>query len=148
MEDKPHPVSLVAVIFTRSSVIAIQEHANHENLGKTCPGATNKINVTRADFEKGEFEVSMGCIMNPDGTPDMPYSIDMECFCLLKADMSQLKTREEASKAIMITAHSVLYGAIREAVSWITGRQPYGPLTLGLSILRPPSTEETPAAKQ
>jgi hypothetical protein len=31
----------------------------------------------------------------------------------------------------------VVYGAIREAVLWLTGRQPYGPLSLGLSVLKP-----------
>lgn len=42
-----------------------------------------------------------------------------------------------------ITAHSVLYGAIREAVSWITGRHPYGQISLGLSILSSPPEERT-----
>ncbi|MFZ3160606.1 MAG: hypothetical protein WBI05_11840 [Rhodoferax sp.] len=35
------------------------------------------------------------------------------------------------------TAHNVLYGAIREAVSWLTARQPYGAVMLGLSVLQP-----------
>ena len=45
-------------------------------------------------------------------------------------------TEEEALRGVTITAHSVLYGAIRETVAWLTGRQVYGSLLLGLSVLR------------
>lgn len=144
MSHDQHPIILENIVFTRSVVVAIFEHANHENFGKAAAAPTNTVNITTADFETGTFEVVMRCQLNPEGSPEAPYTIDMECLCILRGDMVKLKTREEATRGVMITAHSVLYGAIREAVSWITGRQPYGTLMLGLSILKPkvePTTE-------
>ena len=58
----------------------------------------------------------------------------MECLGIFLADPKL--TKEEAMRGVTITAHGVLYGAIREAVAWITGRQPFGPLILGLSVLK------------
>jgi hypothetical protein len=64
----------------------------------------------------------------------------MECVGMFIVD--ETLPPEEAVRGVTITAHSVLYGAIREAVSWITGRQPYGQLMLGLSVLRPKTQDE------
>jgi len=44
---------------------------------------------------------------------------------------------EEALRAATLTGHQVTYGAIREAVMWLTSRQPNGPLLLGISVLPP-----------
>lgn len=68
---------------------------------------------------------------NINGDSAYPYIIDMECIGFFSVD-SKL-SKDEAMRGVMITAHGVLYGAIREAVAWITGRQPFGPLMLGLS---------------
>ena len=64
-----------------------------------------------------------------------PYSIDIECVGIFVVDDTLVE--DEAYRAVMITAHSVLYGAIRETVAWITGRHPYGPFVLGLSVIQP-----------
>jgi hypothetical protein len=58
----------------------------------------------------------------------------MECIGDFEADAGL--SDEEAERGVLITANSVLYGAIREAVSWLTGRQAFGSITLGLSVLR------------
>jgi len=87
----------------------------------------------------------MHTLLNQDGDPAAPYIIDMECIGMFIVDESL--AAEEAARGVTITAHSVLYGAIREAVSWITGRQPYGQLMLGLSILRPKSLDEKKPAE-
>jgi preprotein translocase subunit SecB len=81
----------------------------------------------------------MKTVLNPDADPADPYSITMECIGVFRIDPALPEA--EAKRGLLITAHSVLYGAIREAISWITARQPYGPLALGLSIL---STGQTP----
>lgn len=136
---KPHPIGLDRVMFTRSVVIAIPEHKPDDGTLTISP--ENKIDVAAVEGEPGRYVATMNTILNKDGDPSAPYTIDMECVGLFFADESL--SAEEATRGVMITAHSVLYGAIREAVSWITGRQPYGQLMLGLSILRPKLPDET-----
>ena len=130
--SKPHPITLDKVFFTRSVVIAIPEHMPVPDV--VVQGPVNNINVVKLEGEPGRYNAQMRAVMNPTAEKSSPYSIDMECIAELRAD--DTLTEEEAMRAINITAHSVLYGAIREAVVWITSRQPYGPLMLGLSILQ------------
>ncbi len=77
----------------------------------------------------------MRSVINQEASPDSPYSIDMECVAQLDTDGSL--SAEEELQGVTINAHSVCYGAIRETVAWLTARQPFGPLLLGLSVLRP-----------
>lgn len=136
ISPKPHPIVLNRVIFTRSIVIAIPEHTPVD--GKETPPPENKINVSAVEGEPGRYIATMNTLLNQSLDPAVPYHIDMECVGMFIADLPP----EEAVHGVTITAHNVLYGAIREAVSWITGRQPYGPLMLGLSVLRPKTTVE------
>lgn len=136
-----HPISLVRVVFTRSVIVSIPEHKPAEEKtaqlsdAKTITGPTNKIDVVQVTGMPGLYQASMRTLLNQDGDPIDPYIVDMECVGIFKVDGSL--DAAEAIRAVTITAHSVLYGAIREAVSWITGRHAFGPLVLGLSILQP-----------
>lgn len=125
-------------MFTRSVVIAIPDHLP-SGLTQISLGPENSINVTPIDGQEGKYQVSMGTKLNINGDPTYPYIIDMECIGVFSADTKLSK--EEAMHGVTITGHSVLYGAIREAVAWLTGRQPFGLLMLGLSILRPAKQE-------
>lgn len=81
------------------------------------------------------YEAIFRAEMNPNMEKSSPYSIDMECvgvFSITDDSMSE----EDALRGVNVTANGVLYGAIREAVANLTGRQPYGQLLLGLSHLR------------
>lgn len=138
MDGTPHPISLDRVFFTRSVVIAIPEHRPENTVLALSP--TNKIDVVRLGEETGSYMATMRSTFNSDSDPASPYMIDMECVGIFAVD--DTLTSEEAARGVTITAHSVLYGAIREAVSWITGRQPYGQLSLGLSVLRPADSPE------
>ncbi len=138
MKQPAHPIALDRVFFTRSVVIAIPEHTPDE--GALTPPPENKIDVAAVEDEPGRYIATMHTLLNQGGDPAAPYIIDMECVGMFIADKSL--PPEEAVRGVTITAHSVLYGAIREAVSWITGRQPYGQLMLGLSVLRPKAPDE------
>lgn len=142
MSDR-HPITLEQIVFVRCSVIAVPGYqAGAEESDTAQP--TNEIAAQPVPGEPGRFSASMRTLVNPKADISAPYSIDMECMAVLTADLSL--ESDEAHRGVLITAHSVLYGAIRETVAWLTGRQPYGPLMLGLSILRapqkPPSKEE------
>lgn len=95
----------------------------------------NKISVRPIKDEPGYYACTMRTVINENESDDYPYKVDIECHAKLFADESL--TAEDANRGITITAHSVLFGAIREQVAWITARQPFGPLMLGLSVLRP-----------
>lgn len=135
MSDK-HPIILDTVMFTKCMVIAVPGYEPPEGDTPLVSGPENKIQV-RKDTERGAgwYEATMHTLFNPTMEKTSPYSVEMICTALLHAD--DTLSDEEANRGIHITAHSVLYGAIRESVAWLTGRQPYGALVLGLSVLRP-----------
>jgi Preprotein translocase subunit SecB. len=137
--DKPYPISLLNVFFTRSIVITVQEHQSSGQPIQFPP--QNEIQVHQHPNEQGQYIASMRSRLNPEGAASDPYIIDVECAAIFKVDASL--DVQEAYKAVTITGHSVLFGAIREHIAWITGRQAHGQLTLGLSVLRPkqPSDE-------
>lgn len=138
MSDDKHPIQLERIMFTRSIVVAIPDHKPIDP-PQLNPGPENFINVLPIDGQEGKYQVSMGTKLNVNGDPAYPYIIDMECIGVFSVDTKL--TQEEATAGVTITGHSVLYGAIREAVAWITGRQPFGQLILGLSVLRPAKQE-------
>ncbi|WP_428828023.1 hypothetical protein ACLIKD_08865 [Azonexus sp. IMCC34842] len=141
MAANGHPIGLERVLFTRSVVIAVPDHVPN---GDAASGIApeNAIDINQMKDEPGKYQAVMRSKLNSGGDPSFPYIIDMECIAVLFANDSL--SQEEAARGVLITAHSVLYGAIREAVAWITGRQPFGQLMLGLSVLptKPPETVE------
>ena len=126
------PVELKQVYFTRSIVVAIPEYVLTNPVTINFP-PQNNINLQYIQGSDNDYVFVMQTLMNADKNPLDPYMIDMECVAQLHINNDL--SREEAMKAATITGHSVVYGAIREAVSWITGRHPFGPVSLGLSIL-------------
>lgn len=138
MSEGKYPIQLERVMFTRSVVIAIPDHVPSDPAQITL-GPENSVNVAPIDGQEGKYQVSMGSKLNISGDPAYPYIIDMECIGVFSV-ASQL-SQDEALRGVTITGHSVLYGAIREAVAWLTGRQPFGQIMLGLSVLRPAQQE-------
>jgi preprotein translocase subunit SecB len=139
-----YPIELKNIFFTRSIVIAMSGHM----LDSTQPlkiGPVNNIEVNKVEEGSNEYTVTMRTLFNQESESSAPYMVDMECIALFASDVNI--PNEEVLKHLTITGHSVVYGAIREAVSWITSRQPYGPLNLGLSILRPTPAKDEEATK-
>lgn len=130
----PYPIHLRQVLFTRACVIAIPGHVPPAKVQRIV-SPDNTISVTRDPENPRQFIATMRSVINPEASPASPYSIDMECVAQLDTDGSL--SAEEELQGVTINAHSVCYGAIREAVAWLTARQPFGPLSLGLSVLRP-----------
>ena len=128
-----HPIALEQVFFVRSIVVAMPGFVPDDAGASLVP--ENQIAVNPAGDAPGRFSATVRTIINPAMDKKFPYSIDMECVGVFNAD--NMLSAAEQLKGVTITAHNVLYGAIREAVSWLTARQPYGPLMLGLSVLQP-----------
>ena len=129
---QPHPIRLEQLLFLRSCVVAIPEYVPVIDGDNASP--QNNIQVTEIEGQPGRYSVAMKTLVNSAMEKSSPYSVDMECIGIFFAD--DTLSKEDALRGVTITGHSVLFGAIREAVAWITGRQPYGPLLLGLSVLR------------
>jgi hypothetical protein len=145
-ESPSHPISLETVVFTKSFVQAVPEHEPPTDGDLTLSiQPENKISVTKVEGKAGAYAATMSSVFNPTLDKSAPYYFDMECMAMLHADSTL--SEDEALRGITITAHQVLYGAIREAVAWGTGRQVYGPMVLGLSVLaqRPASKEPSDA---
>lgn len=140
MEAKPYPITLIQTFFTRTIVIALAEHDGFENKATVLPSPDNNINLIEIEGDQGAYHVIMRTRINIDENPAYPYVIDMECVALLRADESL--SGDEAKRGVITVGHSVVYGAIREAISWITGRHPYGPIIIGLSILQPKPADD------
>jgi preprotein translocase subunit SecB len=129
----PHPITLHQVFFVRSVVVANPAHTPGNT--SAVPAPVNTLDVRKVPGQDTSYQAHMRCTLHADEDPSAPYTIDMECIGDFEADAGL--SDEEAERGVLITANSVLYGAIREAVSWLTGRQVFGPVTLGLSVLSP-----------
>lgn len=139
MSDAPHPISLHNVVFTKVLVQAIPEHQYKDDAD--IGAIENNLHVAESAEERRMYQAIMRTTLNKDGSPEHPYSIDVECHGLFHAD--DTLNDDEAKRGVMITAHSVLYGAIRETIAWLTGRQPFGPIMVGLSVLTSKPKDET-----
>lgn len=143
------PFQLERVLFVRCIVVAIAEF-NEATAAADLLQPTNEINVQRDTDKPLHFLCSMRTTINPEKSAQHPYFIDMECVCGLE-QMDQGMSDATAHRGATITAHSVLYGAIRETIAWLTARQPWGTFPLGLSMLQPgtlppPGAPTTPPA--
>lgn len=139
-----YPVVLEQVLFVRTSVVAVPGFQPSEKT-TTAVKPENFIEVSPIPDQPHHFSATMRTKMNTAMDVCAPYSIDIECIATLHTDGTL--TPDEESRGVMIIAHSALYGAIREVVAWLTGRQPYGSVMLGLSVLQPPKPADTDQAK-
>ncbi len=139
MANNLYPITLGQVLFTK---ICIESISTFTLDSKAIISITpeNAINVHK-EQETGQYVATMNCLLNKEKTGESPYFIDVECLATFTVDET-IKEENEAKRAVMIISHSVLYGAIRETVSYITSRQFFGTFTLGLSILTPPKVDE------
>jgi len=112
------------------------------DIRKTETQLNNILNIEVINQELKEYAVSMTSQFNLSMDPAEPYAIDISCmgvFSVVDPSISE----DELMKALTITGHSVVYGAIRETVSWITSRSIYGAFIFGISVLKPqPKLEE------
>ncbi len=133
-----HPISLENLLFTKCIVEAVSGYSSG---GQESPPPSNNIEVKPFPDRQNVWVATMRTVVNSEKDKQYPYHVDMECMAIIHSDESL--DDATSKRGVLITAHSVLYGAIRETVAWLTGRQPYGPLLLGLSILQTHKPKET-----
>lgn len=131
---KDFPLQLQGLFFTRSIVVAMPGYDASLPIDEPIT-PSNSLDVKRIEDSPARFMVTLQSTFNPESLAQYPYFIDMECLAVFSvvADIPE----EEALRAATLTGHQVTYGAIREAVMWLTSRQPNGPFLLGISVLTP-----------
>lgn len=137
------PLVLHTVTFTKINFEVMLDFDNEQNPDMVVE-PVNNVGLQESPDGRKLLLVQMNTVINPEKTNHHPYFIEITCLAVFQyPDNMPL---DEAKRAAMITGHSVCYGAIRENVSWISGRLPYGPINLGLSVLNlPPRPAEEQA---
>lgn len=125
------PIVLENLFFTRSNITAITGFQPSNPQSIKIP--ENRLEIVPIEGDPDRFLVQMRTTLNLEEDQSTPYRIDMECIAGFRKLAGA--SDDKAQKALAISGHSITYGAIREAVSWVTGRMPYGTFTLGISIL-------------
>jgi hypothetical protein len=136
------PLILKEVFFTKLHIEVVPDH-DPSTFSPEDLVQSNTIKVIRLEDKDGtpsnSYNVSMRVTYNPELDTRAPYGIEVECMALLVDNTSGKDPAVE--RGVHITGHSVVYGAIRESVLWMSSRLAYGPFTLGLSVL---SSEKLP----
>jgi preprotein translocase subunit SecB len=132
------PLALESVVFTKLNFETIFEHNQGSGENKLII-PNNNVAVQEVPDRKNTLVVQLTTQINLDRSKDLPYLIDVACLAFFIYDENM--PIDEAKRAATITGHNVCYGAIRESVSWITSRLPYGQIALGLSVLQPPKPQ-------
>lgn len=134
------PLTLHSVIFTKLNFETVFEfNPNEMAIRELKP--LNNVAVQETPDRPNTIAVQMTTQINPERNKEEPYFIDVVCLALFNYEENT--PVEELHRAATIIGHNVCYGAIREAVSWITGRLPYGPVGLGISVLQPTPNPES-----
>lgn len=131
------PIELKQLVFTNVNVHAIPSHTPSSDGKESEVLLENNFNVVNLDPENKVYAVSMTSQFNLERDASVPYLIDVSCiatFAIINDSMSE----EDLLKALTVTGHSIVYGAIRETVLSLTSRSVYGPFTFGIDILQPP----------
>lgn len=134
-----NPLQIQHILFTKSHIYAIPGHSVPENVTRSDRGPTNTLNIEKIGDD--EYSVTMNSSFNLEQDISEPYLIDVMCIGIFKV-IDKNVTPDQINKALNITGHSVVYGAIRENVMFITSRCVYGAFMLGLSILQPPKQSD------
>ena len=130
------PIELDRYFFTRLCVVSNRLHVQKEQLtAERLSGPESALAVTPIEGEDRLFLATQTVKLEAEGKPDYPYSVDIECVGFFRVVEDGMSTDKQQAGVTMV-AHSVLYAACREAVLNATGRQAWGPFTLGLSVLQ------------
>lgn len=140
----PLQVSIVRYFFTKFCVVSNPDHAQN-GIGFVNDPIESSLDVQQTEKGGNIYIAQQRIKLDATNNPSLPYSLDVECIGIFKVEPA-LEEKQRVPM-IMTLAHNVLYPSIREAVLIATGRQPWGPLSIGVSILQG-SSEETVTEKK
>lgn len=132
MEKTTFTISLEDHFFPHVQITA---NANYK------PSATDievKINsdikAVQTKDDRDRYMTELRVKLDGDTGESIPYHFDVVgiCFITIRGDHAT----EDKKKAVLQSAHLILYPAIRELILTITARQPWGKFSIGLGTLQ------------
>ncbi len=132
------PITVDRYFFTRFCVESNPNLAQSENQGIKA-NVDSKLQISKAPNSTDVYVAEQQVKIDANSDTSIPYSIDVACIGFFKVEDSSLG-EDERERGVMILAHTVLYASVRDAVLAATARQPWGPFSIGMSILGPQKT--------
>ena len=129
--------------FTHVRVMALAKF--DPSVAQTSNGdIASQLTVKGSTSEANQYIAQLRVQFNTDGDSRYPYAVDISCMTTVKVKIP--KSEAEDREIVAITAHQMLFPAIREMAAMITARQPWGQMTLGFSQMKavPADPEESP----
>lgn len=127
------PITVDRYFFTRFCVESNPNLAQSENQGIKA-NVDSKLQISKAPNSPDVYVAEQQVKIDANSDTSIPYSIDVECIGFFKVEDSSLG-EEERHSGVTILAHTVLYASVRDAVLAATARQPWGPFSIGISVL-------------
>jgi len=145
------PITVDRYFFTRFCVESNPNHVQLENQ-RVEASVDSRLQINRVPNSPDVYVAEQKVKIDANSDTSIPYSIDVECIGFFKVEDPSLG-EEERKRGVTILAHTVLYASVRDAVLAATARQPWGPFSIGISVLKsreaatlsPPTSK--PAAK-
>lgn len=141
------PITVDRYFFTRFCVESNPALAQSENQ-RVVASVDSKLQINMVPNSPGIYVAEQQVKIDANSDTSIPYSIDVECIGFFKVEDQSLG-EEERKRGVTILAHTVLYASVRDAVLAATARQPWGPFSIGISVLKSQEagTSSKPAAK-
>lgn len=132
------PITVDRYFFTRFCVESNPNLVQSEHQGVKA-NVDSKLQISKAPNSPDVYVAEQQVKIDANSDTSIPYSIDVECIGFFKVEDSSLG-EEERNRGVTILAHTVLYASVRDAVLAATARQPWGPFSIGISVLGPRNT--------
>ena len=137
------PISVDRYFFTRFCVESNPDLAQTENQ-RIEAKVDSQLKVNKVPGSADVYVAEQHVKIDANSNTSIPYSIDVECIGFFKVEDSSLG-EEDCQRGVTLLAHTVLYASVRDAVLAATARQPWGPFSIGVSILGQLKDSDLPA---
>lgn len=127
------PISVDRYFFTRFCVESNPDLIQSENQ-RIEAKVHSELKVNKVPSSANVYVAEQQVKIDANSNTSIPYSIDIECIGFFKVEDSSLG-EEDCQRGVTLLAHTILYASVRDAVLAATARQPWGPFSIGVSIL-------------
>lgn len=141
---QPLPISVDRYFFTRFCVESNPDLVQSENQ-RIEAKVDSELKVNKVPGSTDVYVAEQHVKIDANSNTSIPYSIDVECMGFFKVEDSSLG-EEDSQRGVTMLAHTILYASVRDAVLAATARQPWGPFSIGVSILGPRKDAVIPAS--
>lgn len=128
------PITVDRYFFTRFCVESNPALAQTENQ-RIDANIDSKLQINMVPNSPDIYVAEQQVKIDANSDTSIPYSIDVVCIGFFKVEDQSLG-EEERKRSVITLAHTVLFASVRDAVLAATARQPWGPFSIGISVLK------------